>query len=154
MEPNETPEQFLYRSFRLLDLGKFDEWIATCSENISIVLKSRHDREPFSEIALINDDFERLRGRIEQIKRYWHAESPPTRTLHSISNVELEPQSKDVVLVNSCFTVIATRRYQQDILYGRYRDLIRYSGNGWQLESREAVLENDVIERGKISFIV
>ena len=53
MEPNETPEQFLYRSFRLLDLGKFDEWIATCSENISIVLKSRHDREPFSEIALI-----------------------------------------------------------------------------------------------------
>ena len=50
--------------------------------------------------------------------------------------------------------MIATRRYQQDILYGRYRDLIRYSGNGWQLESREAVLENDVIERGKISFIV
>ncbi len=154
MEPTETPEQFLFRSFRLLDRGDFDEWLLTCSENVSIVLKSRNNREPLTEIALINDDFERLRGRIEQIKRYWHAESPPTRTLHSISNVETEPHSEGLVFVHSCFTVVATRRNQQDILYGRYQDLLRYGVKGWQLERREAVLENDIIERGKISFIV
>ncbi|MEC7490782.1 MAG: aromatic-ring-hydroxylating dioxygenase subunit beta [Pseudomonadota bacterium] len=154
MANSETAEQFLYRSFRLLDEGKFDEWLRTCGDNVVMILKSRRDDEWETPVSLINDDVDRLKGRIEQIKRYWHAENPPTKTLHSVTNVECIPLPPNRVLVHSCFTLIATRRSRQDFLYGRYRDILFSAFDGWRLERREALLENDVIERGKISYIV
>ena len=150
----ETVEQFLYRSLRLLDAGAFDAWLETCTEDVALIVKTRADAEAGSPVAIINDDADRLRGRIEQIKRYWHAERPPTRTFHSLTNIEVEPGAEDRAVVHCCFTVVATRRGRQDVLYGRYRDTLRRVAGEWRLERREALLESDLVESGKISYIV
>lgn len=147
-------EAFIYRSFRLLDEGEFESWLALWDSDAAYIVTTRADLEKGSKTALVNDDRDRLVGRIEQIRRWWHAEAPRTRTLHHVTNIEIEPRASGQIAVYACFTVVATRRGRQDVFVGRYRDILRLVGDGIRIVRREAVLENDMIETGKISFIV
>jgi 3-phenylpropionate/cinnamic acid dioxygenase small subunit len=152
---SESPEAFLYRSFRILDTGAYREWLALCTPDIAYVVTTRLTDERGYASPLILDDHAGLERRIGLMERMWHAEEPPTRTLHVLTNVEIAPESGHEVVVHACFTVVATRRERQSTLYGRYRDLLRGDDDGsWRLAARTATLERNLLEIGNITFIV
>jgi 3-phenylpropionate/cinnamic acid dioxygenase small subunit len=151
---DDTPERFLARSFRILDAGDYRGWLELCTPDIAYVVTTRLTDERGYDSPLILDDLAGLERRIGLMERMWHAEEPPTRTLHVLTNVELEPRGADEVLVHACFTVVATRRERQSTLYGRYRDVLRVTGETWRLAARTATLERNLLEIGNITFIV
>lgn len=149
-----TPEQFLYRSFRLLDEGDFKAWMATCAKDVSYLVTTAENVSRSFVVSIINDNHDRLLGRIKSIEEYWHAEKPRTRTLHMVTNIECEPASGGETLVHSCFSVTATRRERQVTLTGRYRDVLRPADGGWLLAARVAVLDKSLLDGGKVTFIL
>jgi 3-phenylpropionate/cinnamic acid dioxygenase small subunit len=150
----ESPEHFLLRSFRLLDAGEFIGWLALCATDMSYIVTTPSNLEKHLPVAIIQDNFARLEGRVQSIVKFWHAELPRTRTVHMVTNIEVEAGPGDAVLAHSCFQVFATRRDKQISLVGRYRDTLRRSAGAWQLTTRLAVLSNDVLHDGNITFIV
>jgi len=150
----ESPASFLFRSFRVLDSGDFQAWLETCAPDLSYVVTTSYNIERKYAVALINDDFGRLKGRIESIKKFWHAEVPRTRTQHMVSNIEAFPADDGSMVVFSCFLISATRLDKQWLMTGRYRDVLRPHQGSWRLHERAATLDKDVLDSGKITFIV
>ena len=95
--PAEAPDAFLHRSFRLLDAGQHRAWLALWSDPVSYIVTSARNVERGYEVAIINDDRDRLNGRIQSIEKLWHAEKPPTRTRHMVTNLECEWAADDAV---------------------------------------------------------
>jgi 3-phenylpropionate/cinnamic acid dioxygenase small subunit len=149
-----SPEHFLYRSFRVLDEGDYNGWLALCAKDITYTVTTAENVRRNFVVSIINDNYDRLQGRIKSMEKFWHAELPPTRTLHMISNVECEQTAPDATLVHSCFCVTATRRDRQVTLTGRYRDTLRPTNGAWLLSSRVAILDKSLLDGGKVTFIV
>lgn len=152
--PAEAPDAFLHRSFRLLDAGQHRAWLALWSDPVSYIVTSARNVERGYEVAIINDDRDRLNGRIQSIEKLWHAEKPPTRTRHMVTNLECEWAADDAVLLRSCFLVAATRLDREVLLTGCYQDELHVADGAWRLLTRLAILDKDTLEGGKVTFIV
>ncbi len=153
-DPGRMVELFLYSAFRLLDRGEFDRWMDTWSAELSYIVQTAGNLERGSTAALINDNRDRLIGRIASIEQYWHAEVPRTRTSHLIGNVEVEASPDGTLVARSRFIVSATRLGTQGMLAGRYEDVIQRDGQHLRLRSRLAVLDNDLLVAGRVTYIV
>jgi 3-phenylpropionate/cinnamic acid dioxygenase small subunit len=71
-----------------------------------------------------------------------------------VTNVEVERIDPASAPLHACFLTTATRRDRQSSFTGRYRDTLVAKGGVWKLKSRLAVLENDMLDGGKITFII
>jgi 3-phenylpropionate/cinnamic acid dioxygenase small subunit len=145
---------FLYRFARMLDERRLSECLELCTDDLSYVVTTAADRAAGSGVALINDDRDRLAGRIASIERYWHAEAPRTHTNHMITNVEADPDGADAIVARSCFTVTAVRRDHRTVLTGRYEDTLRVADGELRLARRLAVLDADLLVDGRVTFII
>lgn len=80
-------EAFLFREARLLDEGRLDDWVALFAAECLCWLPI-HDSGSEMEPSLIHDDRARLEERIFRLNETRaHAQEPPSRTQHNISNV-------------------------------------------------------------------
>lgn len=149
-----TVERFLYAAFRRLDSGEFGPWMDTWTRELSYVVQTAGNLERGSSAALINDNRDRLIGRIASIEQYWHAEVPRTRTSHLVGNIEVDETGEGGFIVRSRFIVSATRLGIQGMLSGRYEDLIVREAHELRLRSRIAVLDNDLLVAGRVTYIV
>lgn len=149
----ESAEQFLFRSFRILDQGDYQGWLALCTEDVRYTVTTVDIVARKLQVPIIQDDFGRLKGRIQSIERFWHAEVPPTRTHHLVTNVETETRD-GATFLRSSFLVVATRRKRQVMLTGRYRDELRPAQGSWRLAARVATLDTEFLADGQITFIV
>jgi 3-phenylpropionate/cinnamic acid dioxygenase small subunit len=147
-------QNLIYRSFRLLDDQQYDEWLGLIAEDIEYVVSTAGSRQRGEQLKVVHDNRDRLKGRIQAIREDWHAEKPSTHTLHLVTNLEIILESSDAAVVHSCFMVFATRREKQDGFAGRYYDKLRKVRGEWRIWRRTAVLESDLIDAGKITFIL
>lgn len=147
-------QNFIYRSFRLLDNQQYDEWLDLVTEDIEYVVATAGSLKRGEQLKVVRDNRDRLKGRIHAIREDWHAEKPSTHTLHLLTNLEVVLESNDEAMAHSCFMVFATRRGKQDGFAGRYHDKLRKVRGEWRIWRRTAVLENDLIDAGKITFIL
>lgn len=97
----ETPtvteaEQLLYREARLLDERRFEEWLELFTGDGLYWLPIREDEDreaAASGISIIYDDAQR---REERVFRTLHTavldQNPRSRTVHVVSNVEVDPE--------------------------------------------------------------
>ena len=154
IDTGKAVEQFLYSAFRLLDGGEFGKWMETWATELVYVVQTAGNLERGSTAALINDNRDRLIGRIASIEQYWHAEVPRTRTSHLVGNIEVEPMADGTLVARSRFIVSATRLGTQVMLAGRYEDVILRQGQALRLRSRLAVLDNDLLVAGRVTYIV
>jgi benzoate/toluate 1,2-dioxygenase beta subunit len=85
-------EALLYREARLLDEGRFADWLATFASECRYWVPIGDQDDP-REPSIIDDDRARLEERIFRLTSTpAYAQRPPSRTQHNISNVEmLEP---------------------------------------------------------------
>src|SRR5215213_7375868 len=83
-------ERFLYREAMLLDAWRLEEWLALFSPQARYIVPSTDHPQgnPPEHPALIDDDFNRLQGRVTRLlSRRAHREYPSSRTRHLVSNV-------------------------------------------------------------------
>jgi ethylbenzene dioxygenase beta subunit len=162
-------EQFLLREARLLDEGRFRDWLSLLADDIrywmpsmgrryrafsKALVRADSDRclerefSSESEVAILDETKESLERRVARLESgmAW-AEDPPSHTSHLISNIAvLEGGRETQVTVHSNFILYRTRgESEQDFYVGRRQDLLRWSGGDWRIAYRKILLPQHVL---------
>jgi 3-phenylpropionate/cinnamic acid dioxygenase small subunit len=112
-------EQFLLHEARLLDEGKFDDWLALFTPDAWYWVPSEPDQaDPAETISLIYDDRRLLETRVRRLASpRMYSQEPRSRTSRIIANITLEDVGRGCT-VRSKFVMIEYRREQQRIFGG------------------------------------
>jgi benzoate/toluate 1,2-dioxygenase beta subunit len=113
-------EQFLLHEARLLDDGKFDDWLALFTADAWYWVPSEPDQaDPVETVSLIYDDRRLLETRVRRLASpRMYSQEPRSRTSRIVSNVTIEQSERDSSTVRSKFIMIEYRREQQRIFGG------------------------------------
>lgn len=156
-------EDFLYAEGRLLDGGRLEEWLSLFTEDglywIPIVDGSNPEREP----SILYDDSSRRAQRIYQLLHQpHHAQRPPSRTVHVISNVEVsEKEERDPVVVHCNLVVFEVRPGGQEqfglgiqrFLAGLCEYRLRYESK-WRIVLKKVLLIDRDLPIDNMTFII
>lgn len=151
-------EQFLYREARLLDEGKFHDWLALFTDDVRYWLPIRETLQHHPDglhpddglaVSHMDDDKDFLTARVKRLDTgVAHAETPPSRTRHFITNVEVEPADGGELNVYSNFLLYQSRREKSEYLFsGRREDRLRKAESGWMIARRKIVLDQALLPR-------
>jgi 3-phenylpropionate/cinnamic acid dioxygenase small subunit len=169
-------EQFLYREARLLDERRFEAWLALFTDDVRYWMPVRSTRYPRrskaiaildphryeeeelakeSDLAIFDESKETLGRRVARLDTgmAW-AEDPPSRTRHTVSNVEVEPGETEAALkVYSNFIVYRSRgETEQDFYVGARRDTLRNVDGAWKIARRTIILDQNVLLAKNVSI--
>jgi benzoate/toluate 1,2-dioxygenase beta subunit len=116
----ERCEQFLLDEVRLLDGGKFDDWLALFTPEAWYWVPSEPDQaDPVETVSLIYDDRRLLETRVRRLASpRMYSQEPRSRTSRMIGNVTIEESGKNACTVRSKFVMIEYRREQQRLFGG------------------------------------
>jgi 3-phenylpropionate/cinnamic acid dioxygenase small subunit len=150
-------EKFYYRETRLLEEGRYEEWLALFGDAVHYWMPATGTRETRAdgigkpgELSLFNDDKKFLEARVARIRTgLAHAENPPSRTRHFISNVEILAQSEAEISVQCNFLVFQSRLERSESMYfGSRNDHIDISAQEqWRITRRKIVLDQTIVPR-------
>ncbi len=157
-------EQFLFREARLLDERRFEEWLELFTPDArywvpiretAADLPSGVPAEDAIAVAHIDDDRDGLKLRVERLgTRLAHAETPPSRTRHLISNIEIVDVAGDELTALSNFLVYQARKERSEFLMvGGRLDRLRRVGAEWRIARRKVVLEQTILPRSLSIFL-
>lgn len=149
-------ENFLYREARLLDDGRFEEWLDLFHEEaIYWVPYGRSDADPRRDVSIIYDDRARIGDRVRRLlSGQAHSQDPPSVTRRIVGNVEVVVQDADRLVVTSNF-ILAEYRHEQQLVYaGRYEHEIGTGGDGWRIKRKVVELVNSTQPLGNVSFLL
>jgi 3-phenylpropionate/cinnamic acid dioxygenase small subunit len=113
-------EQFLLHEARLLDEGKFDDWLALFTPDAWYWVPSEPGQsDPIETVSLIHDDRRLLETRVRRLASpRMYSQEPRSRTSRIVTNVMIEEAGKDACTVRSKFVMIEYRREQQRLFGG------------------------------------
>jgi 3-phenylpropionate/cinnamic acid dioxygenase small subunit len=113
-------EQFLLREARLLDEGKFDDWLALFMPEAWYWVPSEPDQaDPAETVSLIYDDRRLLETRVRRLASpRMYSQEPRSRTSRIVANVTSEEADSNACTVRSKFMMIEYRREQQRLFGG------------------------------------
>jgi p-cumate 2,3-dioxygenase beta subunit len=148
-------EDFLYKEAALLDDWRLDDWLALYSDDCRYVVPATDlpDGDPRVTLGLIDDDHERLRGRVDRLKSAKaYREFPWSRVTRLISNVRL---LEDEGHVASAFAAYRYRKGDEQVLVGRYEHrLVEQDGN-IRIALKRIVLSAEALRpHGTLSIIL
>jgi benzoate/toluate 1,2-dioxygenase beta subunit len=113
-------EQFLLHEARLLDDGKFDDWLALFTPDAWYWVPSEPAQaDPVETVSLIYDDRRLLETRVRRLASpRMYSQEPRSRTSRIIGNVTIEAIDRTSCTVRCKFMMIEYRREQQRIFGG------------------------------------
>lgn len=154
----EAARRFLYDEADLLDAWRLEEWLELFADDCRYVVPSTDDPggDPSRRLGLIDDDHTRLASRVERLlSRRAAREFPLSRTRRLISNVRLEVDDEAAISIRSSFIVHRFHRMETHQFVGRYRHDLRCDGNDWEIVTRRAELDHELLDpQGTVSIVV
>jgi benzoate/toluate 1,2-dioxygenase beta subunit len=114
-------EQFLLLEARLLDEGRFGEWLALFTPDASYWVPSEPDQKsPLDTVSLIYDDRRLLETRVRRLASpRIYSQEPRSRTSRIVTNVTIEDAADPgAALVRSKFMLVEFRRNEQQLFGG------------------------------------
>jgi len=113
-------ERFLLHEARLLDDGKFDDWLALFTPDAWYWVPSEPDQDnPHDTVSLIYDDRRLLETRVRRLASpRIYSQEPRSRTSRMVSNVSIEDSGNNACTVRSKFLMIEYRRDSQRLFAG------------------------------------
>jgi len=152
-------EHFLYEEAAHLDNWRLDQWLELFTQDARYLVPTTDlpDADPRYDMMLIDDDYERLRGRINRLKsRHAHREYPSSRTRRLITNVRLTRITPNEVDAEASFAVYRSRNEMMAPYVGIYRyTLARVEGGGFLIRRRRAELDLErLTDHGAVSIIL
>jgi p-cumate 2,3-dioxygenase beta subunit len=152
-------EYFLFEEAAHLDNWRLDEWLSLFSKDARYLVPTTDlpDGDPARDMMFIDDDYERLKGRVTRLKsRHAHREYPSSRTRRLITNVRLTRIDASEVEVEASFAVYRSRNEMIAPYVGIYRyTLARQDGGAFLIRRRRAELDLErLTDHGAVSIIL
>jgi len=146
-----TIERFLFREARLLDEGRFEEWLELFSPDAIYWLPAGNgDIDPTEHVSIIYDTRREMDARVARLRSgHAHAQDPASRTNRAISNVEVEEEESQGDIVAHCVMVLfALTRHHTVIHPARCRFLLSPDGESWKIKQKKVALlrSNEALE--------
>lgn len=142
----ETFELFLIHEARLLDERRFREWMALFTDDGTYWVPAVPNQDsPFNQASLFYDDRQLMKTRIERLEHpLIHVQTPPSQTVHLVSNVTIEAQdeAKAEVLIGSSMIMVEYRQDHQRVFAGRQQHKLRREGDSWRIAQKRVDLAN------------
>jgi 3-phenylpropionate/cinnamic acid dioxygenase small subunit len=140
----EQCEQFLIHEARLLDEGRFDEWLALFTPDAWYWVPAEPGQaSPRDTISLIYDDRRLLETRVRRLASpRIYSQEPRSRTSRIIANVTMEASASDASTVRSKFQLLEYRRETQRIFGGTCLHRLVRGTNGIQIAWKRVDLVN------------
>ena len=149
-------EQFLYREARLMDEGKYREWLSLWTDDaIYWVPCSDDDTDPRRDVSLIYDNRERLVQRVDRLLSGTVLALDPRPLMRRVvSNIEIEADAGSDATVASNFILAHARWDTQQIWAGRSLHRLRRDGATFKIVFKKVMLVNAEQEIPLLQFIV
>lgn len=157
-------QAFFSREARLMDDHHLNEWVDLFSDDVRYwmpVVTNRIGRDigkeisPFGEVAHFDDNKTSLTNRVKRLATgmAW-AETPPSRTRHLVTNVEvLEQQADGCVRVRSNFLIYRSHlEYDFEMFSGYREDTLRPDGESWKICRRDIILDQSVVTQKNLGI--
>jgi benzoate/toluate 1,2-dioxygenase beta subunit len=142
----ETFELFLIHEVRLLDERRFRDWMNLFTDDGTYWVPAVPNQEsPFNQASLFYDDRQLMKTRIERLEHpLIHVQTPPSHTVHLVSNVTIESHddTKGEVLIASNVIMVEYRQDNQRLFAGRQQHKLRRDESGWRIASKRVNLAN------------
>jgi len=161
LELKHEVEEFLYKESRLLDDGKFYEWLDLFTDDARYWMPTRETRErgedgvgKEGDLALFEDDKNFLTMRVKRLDTgLAHAEQPASRTRHFVSNVEIVSEAGDEIEVHSNMLVFQSRLERTESFFvGKREDRLRKVDGSWRVAARKIILDQTLLPRSVSIF--
>lgn len=158
MELQLEVERFLYQEARLLDAWKLEEWLALFTPDARYMVPSTEfpQGDPPEHPALIDDDFNRLKGRVTRLlSRHAHREYPSSRTRHLVSNVLITSMEAGELAVAAAFVVYRMRNRNVLQYVGRYLYALARDGKDLRIRRKRVELDLEGLwDQGTVSILL
>jgi 3-phenylpropionate/cinnamic acid dioxygenase small subunit len=141
----EECESFLVHEARLLDEGRFDEWLTLFTQDARYWVPSEPDQaNPFDTVSLMYDDRRLLETRVRRLSSpRIYSQEPRSRTSRMIDNVSIEDEEDETsTLVRSKFVLIEFRRNEQRLFGGTCFHRLIADGGAIKIASKQVNLVN------------
>jgi benzoate/toluate 1,2-dioxygenase beta subunit len=137
----EQCRMLLHREARLLDQGRFEDWLALYAAQCIYWVPATPGGDPRREVAVAFDDRRRLEDRVYRL-RTGHAwsQAPASRTVRMISNIEVFPASETGVMVRSNFLLTDWRAGETRFWSGWCGHRLRHRAGRYEIEVRQVNL--------------
>lgn len=133
----DAASRFVFREARLLDERRFEEWLALFAPDGRYWIPAGPAETPGSEPAIVDDDHPTLEDRVRRLRSpVSFAQSPPSRTVHLLGNIEVEAAPEGLWSVQAAGVVHEARLDLLRALPGRWRYLLRAGeagGEPWRI---------------------
>ncbi len=147
--------QLLYLEARLLDEHRFMEWLNLYTHDCSYwVPLELNQVDPIETSSIIYDDKALMEIRVGQYAHARaHARSPLARTVHSISNVQIEVENDGKFTVFSNLVVGEYRRNHQKIWFANVVHQLLRGPEGLKIHHKRINLINSEAELDGINIL-
>jgi benzoate/toluate 1,2-dioxygenase beta subunit len=139
-------EKYLYREVRLLDERRFEEWTDLFTEDgYYWVPAYPNQTDPYKAVSIFFDDRQVMRTRLSRLDHpNIHAQKPPSRTVHIVSNIEIDEKHyvEGEILVHSTLQMMEFRLDKQTHYGGRAQHLLLKTDDGFMLKWKRVDLIN------------
>ncbi len=157
-------QAFLVMEARLVDDLRLHDWVSLFSDDVRYwmpVITNRTGRDVgkergvYGELAHYDDNKTSLTNRVRRLDTgmAW-AESPPSRTRHLVSNVEVMEVLDDGSLkVRSNFLMYRSHmEYDNEVFAGFRDDVLRPEGDSWRIAKRTIILDQSVVTQKNLGL--
>ncbi|MFT4066331.1 aromatic-ring-hydroxylating dioxygenase subunit beta [Paraburkholderia sp.] len=146
---------FVLREARLLDMRRYDQWIALCDEDVLYWVPSMRAEHRLAHSAAINfDDRRRLLDRIAFVETGAPcAQIPRSNTCRMLANVEAWRASAEIVEVRANLT-LWEHRHRTVCFVGTQSFQLRPRAGGYSIKTKLIDLLDASEPQGNNSFII
>ncbi len=148
--------RFLAREARLMDEGRYEEWLSLWADDGLYWVPCNHDDvDPLREVSLIYDDRQRLGERVERLKSgSVLAQDPMPRMRRVVSNIEIAAGAGGETVVHSNFMLGIARPTGQQVWIGHSIHRLRGAGGGLKIAQKKVLLINSDTEMPLLQFLI
>lgn len=160
----QAAEDFLTDEADLLDERRYEEWLKLFTADGMYWIPLQDGRDPVMYPSIAYDNASLRAQRVHQVlyeSRF--AQSPPSRTLHTISNVRVQDSGRDGEAVVRCNLAIFELRPglsrqlglgEQRTFAARCEYHLRREENGWRMSLKRVLLLNRDLPIENLTFIL
>jgi phthalate 3,4-dioxygenase subunit beta len=163
-ERHQAAHQFLVEEAALLDAANYHGWLGLLTDDIRYVMPVRVTTargagfDSLDDMGHFDEDMYSLRKRVQRLdtEHAW-TEDPPSRLRHHVTNVRaFATDDPGHLVVDSGVLLYRSRgdvREPALISAGR-EDLLRRSGDGWQLARRTILVDDSVLRTQNLAIFL
>jgi benzoate/toluate 1,2-dioxygenase beta subunit len=137
----EAAERLLYLEARLLDEGRFDEWLDLFTSDAVYWIPAGHSNiDPNEHVSIVYDTRGDMERRVARLKSgFAYAEDPPSRMHRLVSNIEIEPAGDGNTGLIACtvMALFALTKHKYSIHSARCEFRLRLNDQSWKIERKK-----------------